>query len=142
MNTPEFIPENLKAARLLLKLSQAELGEAAGMNQKDISLHETKTTKTLIPLRYILALLERGIDINSLFRRGAVRMLPRADQPSVAQLGMERATALERRLHGVAAMERSLAAEPQATYGQPSAEEMWRLLRTLLSEVEELKRQR
>lgn len=91
MNTPGFIRDNLKAARLLLGLSQIDLARACGMQQKDVSLHENKDTKKLIPVRYILFLYSKGIDLNSIFRPGEVRMLS----------SMERA---------------SLAAEPQAPY--------------------------
>lgn len=85
MNKLAFIPANLKAARLLLGLSQGEMGAAAGMSQKDISLHEKEdSTKKLIPARYILALVERGIDMNTLFREGEVRKLSRAEQLSIA----------------------------------------------------------
>lgn len=74
MNRLLFIPQQLKAARALLGLSQLEMATLASMQQKDISLHENKTTKTLIPLRYMLVLWEKGVDLNSLFEDGAVRM--------------------------------------------------------------------
>ncbi|MEO8589426.1 MAG: helix-turn-helix transcriptional regulator [Flavobacteriales bacterium] len=89
MNTPEFIPENLKAARLLLGLSQAELSDLSGVQQKDISLHENKTTKTLIPVRYMLVLVEKGIDLNSLFTKGPVRMLTKYSEPRTASIAAE-----------------------------------------------------
>ena len=74
MNSLEFIPARLKEARLLLGLTQGELGALVHMQQKDLSLHENKTTKTLIPLRYMLVLHQKGIDLNSLMDEGPVRM--------------------------------------------------------------------
>ena len=122
MNIPEFIPENLRQARLLLKLSQTELAALAGMSQKDISLHESKTSKRLIPVRYILALVSKGVDLNSLFREGAVRLLTRDEQLESPMLRkLEKATRVERQL--------SAAAEPQAPYGmQAIIEDMQRRL--------------
>lgn len=106
MNTPGFIPANLKAARLLLGYSQLELAQAVGMQQKDISLHENKETKTLIPVRYILFLASKGIDLNTLFRAGEVRLLSSSDRlnlgadPEAPYNAMRRATATERKLKG------------------------------------------
>ncbi|HRF80158.1 MAG TPA: hypothetical protein PL070_08725 [Flavobacteriales bacterium] len=82
MNRLLFIPQQLKAARSRLGLSQQEMAALADMQQKDISLHENKTTKTLIPVRYMLALYEKGIDLNSLFEPGEIRM---RDVPTTAE---------------------------------------------------------
>lgn len=104
MNTPAFIPEQLQQARLLLGLSQTELARLCGMQQKDISLHETKDTKRLIPVRYILFLASKGVDLNTLFRPGEVRLLSRGEQlamaaePPAAYVRLKAATATERKL--------------------------------------------
>lgn len=74
MNIEMFIPDRLKEARALLGLSQAELAKAVSMQQKDISLHENKTTKVLIPVRYLSFLHTQGIDLNSLFGNGPVQL--------------------------------------------------------------------
>lgn len=75
MNIPEFIPGRLKDARLLLGFSQSDLAKQVQMQQKDISLHENRTTKALIPIRYLLFLYAHGIDLNSLFDESiAVRL--------------------------------------------------------------------
>ncbi len=83
MNIPEFIPERLKEARHLLGYSQGDLAKAVQMQQKDISLHENKTTKTLIPVRYLLFLHSQGIDLNSLFDEGMEVRL-RTEEPHAA----------------------------------------------------------
>ena len=100
MNTPGFIPENLKAARLLLGLSQIETARRSGMQQKDISLHETKTTKELIPVRYILFLVSQGVDLNSLFREGPVRLLSKEERakPSPTFEKLHKGNALQREM--------------------------------------------
>lgn len=115
MNTPGFIPENLKAARLLLELSQAELARLCGMQQKDISLHESKDTKRLIPVRYILVLASKGIDLNTLFRPGTVRLLDKmellnmAAEPQAPYHRLRKAIEPERRLR--ASVPKHLSAE-------------------------------
>lgn len=75
MFEPEDPPRRLKEARLALGLSQAEMARFVGMQQKDISLHESKTSKSLIPLRYLAFLQSRGIDLNSIFEPGPIRMI-------------------------------------------------------------------
>ena len=86
MNNELFIPEKLKKARVLLRLSQSELAEAVAMQQKDISLHENKSTKTLIPVRYLLFLYSKGIDINTLFDATTEVRLRPPSIPAVEQI--------------------------------------------------------
>ena len=56
----------LKAARKLLKLSQAQIAEATGLLQKDVSNIENGT-RQYIPIQYISFLQKQGIDIRMLY---------------------------------------------------------------------------
>jgi transcriptional regulator with XRE-family HTH domain len=56
----------VKEARKLLKLTQNQLAEAIGFDQKDVSNIENGNRQH-IPIQYISFLLEKGVDVNSLY---------------------------------------------------------------------------
>jgi len=56
----------IKKARSILKLNQADFAKEVGASQKDVSLLEKGKNK-FIPNKYIIFLLQKGFDLNSLF---------------------------------------------------------------------------
>lgn len=95
MNTSLSLPDRLKQARGLLNLTQSQAAEQSGVHQPHISDME-KNEKKLIPIRYFTFLHERGIDVNSLFEEGPVRL--RGEAAPVLSDGDDRIGRLEQEM--------------------------------------------